>query len=353
MKIVYSFNKTGYEAEHWKKEIRAASNDQFTFIPFNHVKYLNPKLYIDSVKLDILYQSRNAELFRMYADFEAIIRAHDADAILVTNCPPYHPDFLKKIPLYKALYSTDDPGATYMRTIPYLHAYNHVFYVAPPYSVDMDLADKMRYCGMVNADWLPISVFDFEFDTNQTETTILAKDRDIDIIYIGGCFVQKLDILKRIKRVFGRNFRLNGFFKIKHNLYFNIKHGYSGWVRPVSFQERVQLYQRTKIGFNIHWNEYGLGNQRLYHLPANGVMQICDCPDYLGRIFEPGKEIVAYKNIDDLLDKLRYFLNHDNERKEIALNGYKRVIKDYRFKHITRLAGKLIQEGMDRIGWRK
>ena len=46
-------------------------------------------------------------------------------------------------------------------------------------------------------------------------------------------------------------------------------------------RERVELYQRSRIGFNVHWNEYGLGNQRLYHLPANGVMQICDCADSL------------------------------------------------------------------------
>jgi spore maturation protein CgeB len=127
-----------------------------------------------------------------------------------------------------------------------------------------------------------------------------------------------------------------------------VKHGYSGWVRPVSFEERVRLYQRSKIGFNIHWNEYGIGNQRLFHLPANGVMQICDCPKFIDRIFEPGREIVGYESDDDLVDKLRYFLDHEEERKSIALQGYRRTMRDYRFATITRRAGELVEAGMER-----
>jgi len=37
MKIVYSFNKTGFEAQCWEREIHGASNKQHEFIPFNHV----------------------------------------------------------------------------------------------------------------------------------------------------------------------------------------------------------------------------------------------------------------------------------------------------------------------------
>ena len=351
MNIIYSFNKKGYEAACWEKEIKAASNEQFTFFPFNHVSYLDPILYWDAVKLDKLYQERHPGLLRMYADLEACVHEYKTDAIIVTNCPPYHPDFLRNLSIYKILYSGDDPGATYMRNIPYLHAYNHVFYAAPAYSADMDMEEKMRYCGMINADWLPLGVFDFEFDPTLTEETFLARERDIDIIYIGSFFKQKLETLAKVKRAFGRHFHLNGFFRLKHNLYFNLKYGYLGWVKHVSFKKRLLLYQHAKIGFNIHWNEYGLGNQRLYHTPANGVMQICDCPSHLDQIFKSGEEVIAYKNADDLIDKLRYYLKYEYERKEIALRGYRRTMNEYRFATVTRKAGKLIQDGMQRISW--
>ncbi len=348
MKIVYSFNKNGYEAECWEREIRAASDREFLFIPFNHDPYLDPHLYSDSVKLDWLYQARDARLMRMYQDFEGCIRDHGAEAVIVTNCPPYHPDFLRKIDVYKVLYSGDDPGATYMRNIPYLHAYHHVLFMSPSYSADMTLEEKMRYCGMVNADWLPIAVFDFEFETTKTEDTILAHERDIDIIYIGSFFRQKLELIAKIKKAFGKKVRIHGFFRPKHNLYFVARYGFPGWVTPIDFKERVSLYQRAKIGFNIHWNEYGLGNQRLFHLPANGVMQISDCGDYLDRVFEPGREIVGYRGADDLIDKLRYYLAHDDARQEIALRAFRKTMNEYRFGTVTRRAGELIRKGMER-----
>jgi spore maturation protein CgeB len=351
VKIVYSFNKTGYEAECWEREIVAASNDRYQFIPFNHGNLLDPNLYLDSVALDRLYQSRHPGLLRMYAEFESRVRDYAADAVIVTTCPPYHPDWLRKLKTYKVLYSGDDPGATYMRNVPYLHAYNHVMYMAPAYSADMTLGEKMRYCGMVNADWVPIAVFDFEFDMSKTEQTILNHERDIDIIYVGGFFRQKLDLLAKIKRTFGRRVRMYGFFQLKHNLYFVVKHGYPGWMRPVSFQERVRLYQRAKVGFNIHWNDYGLGNQRLFHLPANGVMQICDCPDYLNTVFKIGDEIEGYKSADELIDKLKYYLAHHEERQKIALRAYGRTMAEYRFAAVTRRAGSLIEAGMGRVSW--
>jgi len=353
MKIVYSFNKTGFEAQCWEREIQGASNKQHEFIPFNHVSYLCPERYSDSVRLDRLYQSRNPALMKMYADFTKCIAETGADAIIVDNCAPYHPDFLKKLAVYKVLYSGDDPGATYMRNIPYLHAYDHVFFVAPSYSPDMDMAEKMRYCGMVNADWLPISVFDFEHDPSKTEATILEGERDIDIIYVGSFFRQKLDVLAKVKKAFGKQFRLHGFFRFKHNLYFNIINGYIQWIRPISFEERLRMYQRAKIGFNIHWNEHGLGNQRLYHLPANGVMQICDCHDYLDRVFELNEEIVGYRSTNELIAKIEYYLKNDEERRRIALNSYRKTMRDYRFITLKHRAAQLIEAGMARVGWQK
>jgi spore maturation protein CgeB len=352
MKIIYSYGKTGYEGECWEKEIRNASDGEFTFIPFNHAVYLDPLLISDASKLDCLYRARHSALLRLYKEFESLIREQCADAVIVCNCPPYHPDFLKKISIYKVLYSADDPGSTYVINIPYLHAYNHVFFVDPAYSADMDMQEKMHYCGMLNADWLPISVFDFEFDPVREEANLITAERDIDIIYVGGWWRQKMDILCAVRRVFGRRFRMYGNFRWKHNLYVYVRGGFSNWVRPVSHQERVNLYQRAKIGINIHWNEYGLGNQRLYHLPANGVMQISDCADHhLDRVFTPGEEVLAYRNVDELVDTIRYYLDHEGKRRDIALQGYRRTMREYRFATVTRKAGRLIKEGMARLSW--
>jgi hypothetical protein len=346
MKILYSFNKQGFEAECWERGIRAASGEGITFIPFNHEYYLNWRLYINAIKLDEIYQARHPKLMQMYAELEEHIQEYHVDAIIVNNSPPYHPDFLRRLKVYKVLYSGDDPGATYMRNIPYLHAYDHVFYLNPDYSQDMNMSEKMRYCGMKRENWIPHGVFDEDFDTTKTEGTILEHDRDIDIIYVGAPYFQKLELLAKIKKTFGSRCRLYGRFRLHWNLYYNLRYGWPGWVKIISFPERTRLHQRAKIGFNVHWNEHGLGNQRLYYLPANGVMQISDSRQYMGRVFEVDKEVVSYRGVDELIEKIRYYLEYEDERKEIALNGYRRVVKDYRFSDILRKSADYIITGM-------
>jgi spore maturation protein CgeB len=149
MKIIYSFNKVGVEARQWTDEILASSGDGFEFIPFNHGEFLNPSEYLEAWQLDRLYRSRNYGLTRMYSAFNALVEQRGAAAVVVNNCPPFHPEFLREHNLYKVLYSSDDPDATYRRNIPYLHAYDHVMYLDPAHSAEIDMKEK---CSTV--EWL-------------------------------------------------------------------------------------------------------------------------------------------------------------------------------------------------------
>ena len=352
MRILYSFNKPGAEGDHLAREIAGASTRDVEFVPFNHQHYLDPGLYSDATRLDALYRAKDARLLAMHRDLQHTVREQRITAMIVANCPPYHPEFLRTLDgVYKALYSADDPGATYLINIPYLHAYDHVFFVAPAYSRELSMREKMQYAGMSNADWLPIAVCDFECDATRPARALSTQKRDIDVIYIGSFWRQKVEALAAVRRALGRRFKVFGLFRARHNLYVNAKYRAGMWVRPVSLAERVALYQRAKIGINIHYNEYGLGNQRLFHLPANGVMQLCDCAPFLDTVFEPGTEILGYASTDDLIDKLKYYLEHDDERSDIAMRGHERTMRDYRFATVTRRAAELIRAGMRRAEW--
>jgi hypothetical protein len=352
MKVVVSFNKDGYEARCWEHEIRAVSGAKLSLIPFNHSRFMAPGAYEDSVALDRAYQSRDSRLLAMYAALRQVLAETGADVLFVTNAPPYHPDFLRTVPVYRVLYSTDDPGATYMRTIPYLHAYHHVMHCAIGYSRDMNLGEKLSYCGSANVDWLPLGVMDYECTPELSEENLFARRRDIDVLYVGKWWRQKADLLFRLKRALGKLLQIFGNFGTRHNLYTNARYLTGSWVRTVSFPERVKLYQRAKIGINLHWNEYGLGNQRLYHLPANGAMQISDCGPFLDNVFRVGSEIESYEKFDDLVDKIRYYLTHDSEREAMARSAYRRTMSEYRFATLMQRAAELIENGMDRQNWR-
>ena len=109
----------------------------------------------------------------------------------------------------------------------------------------------------------------------------------------------------------------------------------------------VPIYQRAKIGFNVHnRGKYTFGNYRLFELPGNGVMQLSDGGEYLDSFFEVGREIVGYERADDLIDLIRHYLRHDDERVRIARDAYRRVMAEHRISRRLAEAASYIAQGM-------
>jgi spore maturation protein CgeB len=351
MRIVYSFNKTGEEAQAWMREIAAASTDSVRFIPFNHDPYVSTQSYIRAQLLDNLFYASAAGLTRLYRDITELLRAERADALIVDTCPPYHPEFLRTLPVYKVLRIADGPASSYDRDFAYLHAYDHVLYHSPAYSRDLNMREKLAYCGCNNADLWPHALFESMYNPTHDENSLFSRARDIDIIFVGALFTNKMPLLAALKREFGKRFVLHGLTTWKRNLYFNVKYRIPSWVTPITNREYAPLYQRAKIGVNIHnRGKYTVGSYRLFDLPGNGVMQLSDGDEFLSTFFDPGKEIASYRDTQNLIDQLHYYLSNDDERIAIARAGYRRTMRDHRLSNRLLHAADLIQAGMSRKG---
>lgn len=178
--ILFSYAKPGVEGDLWERELRAVRTEQARFVPFNHRKLLGNVTYASAFQLDMDFRARNRGLVVLYRELERTLRKERIDCLFVTNDNPYHPDFLKTLDVYRAYHTTDDPGASYTRTFPYVHAFDHLFHCAIPYSPTQTLAAKLREVGARRVDFLPLGVFDFEIDPTKTSTSILEQRRDID-----------------------------------------------------------------------------------------------------------------------------------------------------------------------------
>jgi spore maturation protein CgeB len=331
MKVIYSFNKTGAEAQLWEREISRTASARVQLVPFNHQRYLDPNKYLRAQLLDNLYYERNPGLLRMYADIKEQLREHGAKVLLVDNCPPYHPEFLRELSVYKMLRVADGPISAYDRDFAYLHAYDHVLFHSPAYSRDLTMAQKLRYCGARRFDLWPLWLFESAYDAVRDESNILSSVRPMDVAFVGALHVGKMEELARIKRHFRSRCAMYGLAGLKRNVYFNLRFGMPGWIRPIRLDQYVSLYQRTKIGFNIHnRGKYTVGNFRMFELPANGVMQVSDGSEYLSEFFGPN-EIVGADEVDQMIERIEYYLSHEQERREIALLGYRAVLDRHRF----------------------
>jgi spore maturation protein CgeB len=275
------------------------------------------------------------------------LQAHQADALLVDNCPPYHPEFLRTLSVYKVLRASDGPISAYDRDFAYLHAYDHVLFHSPAYSRDLTMAEKLRYCGARRVDLWPMWVFDGMYDPACDEARIRTGNRPIDVIFIGAFHRGKLGHLARIKRHFGSRCVMHGLINLKKNLYFNVRYRLPGWIRPIRIDQYVPLYQQAKVGFNVHnRGKFTIGNYRMFELPANGVLQVSDGGEYLASFFEPGREIVGAEEADDMIERIEYFLSHDRERREIAVEGFRAALARHRFAHRVEQLADILESSL-------
>jgi spore maturation protein CgeB len=95
---------------------------------------------------------------------------------------------------------------------------------------------------------------------------------------------------------------------------------------------RVVAQSRINIGLS-GWPEIdGYFSARNYRIMGSGGFLLCNHSKNIEEFFVPDKEIVLYEDIKDCIDKIKYYLSHEEERNEIAKNGKKRVVTSYLFK---------------------
>lgn len=105
----------------------------------------------------------------------------------------------------------------------------------------------------------------------------------------------------------------------------------NGYVSP----EKVNnIYNSTKICINLHNSQSYLGfNPRTAEILGAGGFEIVDNNPVIVQEFEQKEGLVTFEDTTELLDKIRYYLDSDSERKTIQQNGYKIAQTDHSFKN--------------------
>ena len=146
--------------------------------------------------------------------------------------------------------------------------------------------------------------------------------RDIDISFVGSI----------------NNYpdRVAGLESLKSN---GLKVYRSGGQREnrLSVEAYAQTHMRSKIGLNFSRAQHGKtryansiqAKGRLFEITLCGAALVSDDNSEVRKWFEPMVEFVPFFGEADLVTQVKYYLEHDRERNNIAANGYQKAKSMY------------------------
>ncbi len=138
-----------------------------------------------------------------------------------------------------------------------------------------------------------------------------------------------------------------------------------GWKNGrVSFEKMAEIFKTSKINLNISnsvsydirymfssirtFREFLISNKRAeqikarnFEIPTFGGFQLTNYVPFLEDYFKIGEEVAVYTSLEDLLLKIKYYLENESERKRILVKGYSRAINDHTYSHRLK---KIIEE---------
>jgi len=112
--------------------------------------------------------------------------------------------------------------------------------------------------------------------------------------------------------------------------------------------QMYKILAQSKITLNRHIETAGIyaNNMRLYEATGMGVMLITDYKKNIGDIFKVGDEVETYKDANELVEKIKYYLKNDSLRKKIAKGGQRKTLNSHtyylRMKELVEIIEKYI-----------
>jgi spore maturation protein CgeB len=116
----------------------------------------------------------------------------------------------------------------------------------------------------------------------------------------------------------------------------------------LSFSKLREYASRARINLCItraaHASVYASSSARPFELASMGCCIVGNPYLGVGRWFEPGREIFIVQSPEEALDRYRYLLSHDAERRAVGSAARQRVLKEHTFRHRARALVEIVRK---------
>jgi len=164
-----------------------------------------------------------------------------------------------------------------------------------------------------------------------------------DCTFVGGARFDRIKLVNRLRNdgvrvdCWGTSWDMSFMDRVFNKLLRNPKRMLVKSSRTrLTFEEMSSVFERSRVNLNLSGAYRGTRGQikcRVFDVTAAGGFLLCEYVPGLENFFELDKEIVCFATYDELLEKTRYYLGHEAERRSIAEAGRRRTLGEHTGEH--------------------
>ncbi|QGQ44708.1 protein CgeB [Metabacillus sediminilitoris] len=285
-----------------------------------------------------LKKKYNVKLFQIHAGLPALqslVKSFNPEAALTLvgfKFPIQMLQWLKKQQVKTVVWFTEDPY--FMNRTEGLSGYYDIVF-----TIDSAALEFYKNKGHKHAHHLPLAAAPEVFRPKQVE----AKYRS-DICLVGYPYPDRVKYIQLLLQNTAYKIQVvgkwkNPLFRFQNNPKLKIL---EGWVEPAiaaNYYNGAKIVLNTHRPFNLRHNQNRLGiegksiNNRTFDVAACGAFQLIEFKEDLPNHFIEDEEIVSFESYQELVKKIDYYMQFEEERQRIANNARNRALEEHTFEH--------------------
>lgn len=182
----------------------------------------------------------------------------------------------------------------------------------------------------VKADYLQVGYDSTNFTPNGD-----INENYQPIIFMGSNYINyqpfplsqhRTEMVMQLKNKFGNYFGLYG------NSWNGLANG-----NIDNYYEEGKAYRSCKVAINLsHFAYKRYSSDRLYRILGSGAFCLTHYYPEIEKEFIDGKDLVVWQSLEDLEDKINYYLANEEQRKIIAKSGHEKAINNHTWKSFAK-----------------
>jgi spore maturation protein CgeB len=219
---------------------------------------------------------------------------------------------LKYITCKSVCFITDDDWMFDIRT---KYVTSYFTYVITTYKYNLKRYKELGLTNIILSQWA----------CNEKVFHPLNMEKKYDVSLIGGPHGDRIDMLNYLIdkgidiKIYGA-----GWDKVPR-----LKNNWGGYL---SIDKLVKVINQSKINLNPSMRSTLSGLQlkgRTFEIAGCRAFQLTEDNPYLYDYYDKDKEIITFKDYDDLFEKIQYFLDEEEKRENIIEMAYKRTVSSH------------------------